>query len=130
VNFGVALALLKAGKRVAREGWNGKGMYIYYVPENRYPPTTEAGHAIAVQHPDHCVPYHAYLAMKTVDEDVVPWVASQTDILANDWTLAEGEKISFDTIDEIADEGANELAAAGEDDDELVIVIDLSQVLR
>jgi hypothetical protein len=130
MNFGVALALLKAGKRVAREGWNGKGMFIYLVGPGRYPPSTRAGQSIAVQHMDGLVPYRPYIAMKTVDEDVVPWVASQTDLLADDWRLAEGETIDFDTIEEASDEAAEELEVAGEDGDELVIVIDLSQVIR
>lgn len=130
MNFGIALTLLKAGKRVSREGWNGKGMYVYLVGEGRYPPTTEAGLDIALGQPDGLVPYRPYLAMKTVDGDVVPWVASQTDILSEDWSLAEGEHINFDTIDEIAEEAANELAVGSEDDDELVIVVDLSHLFR
>ncbi len=87
MNFGSTLHALKGGMSVARSGWNGKGMYIYLVPENRYAPTTAAGAAIAQRHQDYKVPYRAYIAMKTVDEDVVPWVASQTDLLADDWEL-------------------------------------------
>lgn len=129
MNFGIALALLKAGKRVARSGWNGHGMFVYLVGPGCYPPTTPAGELVAVLNSTPCVPYRPYLAMKTVDDDVVPWVASQTDILADDWGLAEAENINFDIIEEISDQAANELAVAGEDDDELVIVIDLTQLL-
>jgi hypothetical protein len=71
---------MKIGKRVGRAGWNGKGMYLYYVPANRYPPTTVAGREIADQHTDGLVPYAAYIAMKTVQNEVVPWLASQTDV--------------------------------------------------
>ncbi len=39
--FGYALDMLKCGKKVARRGWNGKGMFVYYVPENSYPARTE-----------------------------------------------------------------------------------------
>lgn len=84
-DFGYALRLLKLGVKVARQGWNGKGMYLYLVPENRYPPTTPSGQAIADKHEDGLVPYGAYIAMKTAQDNVVPWLASQTDILANDW---------------------------------------------
>lgn len=129
MNFGIALALLKVGKRVSRQGWNGKGMFVYLVPEGRYLANTNAGRLIAASRPDRLVPYRPYLAMKTVDNDVVPWVASQTDLLADDWGLAEGEQIDFDSISEIADEAADELAVSGEDDDELVVVIDLSGLL-
>lgn len=88
VGFGVALIALKAGKRVTRQGWNGKGMFIYHVPANRYPPTTRAGYDLA-SGPDFCVPYRAYVAMKTVDGDVVPWVCSQSDLLEEDWLILE-----------------------------------------
>ena len=37
MNFGQALEQLKQGIKVAREGWNGKGMFLYYVPANKYP---------------------------------------------------------------------------------------------
>lgn len=88
VGFAIALIALKCGKRVTRQGWNGKGMYLYMVPANRYPPTTKAGYDIA-SGPNHDVPYRAYIAMKTVDNDVVPWVASQSDLLMDDWLILE-----------------------------------------
>lgn len=87
MDFSNALKGLRAGHSVARDGWNGKGMYLYLVPENRYPPTTSAGEAIAAKHEDGKVPYGAYIAMKTAQDNVVPWLASQTDILADDWEL-------------------------------------------
>lgn len=87
MDFSQALTSLKSEQKVARAGWNGKGMYLYLVPENRYAPTTPAGHAIAANHEDGLVPYGAYIAMKTAQNNVVPWLASQTDILADDWEL-------------------------------------------
>jgi hypothetical protein len=85
LSFGTALAHLKNGRRIARSGWNGKGMFIYHVGPGRYPPSTEAGRIIASEQPDGLVPYLAYIAMKTVGSAVVPWLASQTDVLAEDW---------------------------------------------
>lgn len=121
MNFGIALALLKAGKRVAREGWNGKGMFVYLVGAGRYPPSTPSGHFIANDHMDGCVPYRPYLAMLTVDGDVVPWVASQTDILADDWRLEKSEKIDIDTIDSAGDELEAEAAETGQEEAEVII---------
>ncbi len=84
LDFGVALAALKAGKMVSRVGWNGKGMFLYYVPSNEYPPCTEiAKKAFNGAN----VPYGAYIAMKTAQNNVVPWLASQTDMLAEDWVV-------------------------------------------
>ena len=87
LSFGHAVEALKAGHRVARAGWNGKGMWLYLVPPNSYPTQTDAARA----HFGDMVPYLAYIAMKTVDNIVVPWLASQTDILADDWVLLPPE---------------------------------------
>lgn len=87
MNFSNALNGLKAGHKLARAGWNGKGMFLYLVPEGRYPPRTEPAHGIAAGQEDGLVPYGAYIAMKTAQGNVVPWLASQTDILADDWEL-------------------------------------------
>lgn len=82
-DFGQALSWLKVGQKVAREGWNGKGMFLYHVPANAYPATTEIGKSISDL--DGKVEYGAYIAMKTAQGNVVPWLASQTDMLAEDW---------------------------------------------
>lgn len=87
VGFGIALTALKMGNRISRQGWNGKGMYLYMVGAGRYQPTTETGHRIAASHQDYLVPYRPYIAMFTVDKDVVPWVASQSDLLMDDWII-------------------------------------------
>jgi hypothetical protein len=97
MTFGQAIERLKAGKRVARAGWNGKGMFLYYVPANKYPAQTAVAKAYwGDRQPPQSdneergpilVPYGAYIAMKTAQENVVPWLASQTDVLAEDWEV-------------------------------------------
>lgn len=91
MNFSDALSLLKQGVKVCRIGWNGKDMFLYYVPAGRYAPCTDAGKKLAG--PDGKVAYGGYIAMKTAQGNVVPWLASQTDVLAEDWCvyLFEGE---------------------------------------
>ena len=83
MNFGKAIELLKQGKKVARIGWNGKRMFLYYVPANSYPAQTE----VAKEEFGAMVQYGAYIAMKTATGEVVPWLASQTDMLAEDWEV-------------------------------------------
>jgi hypothetical protein len=69
-DFGNALLCLKAQQKVAREGWNGKGMWL------------------ALQRPDaHSKMSLPYIYMKTVTGDLVPWLASQSDMLADDWIV-------------------------------------------
>lgn len=87
LTFSQALEFLKAGHKVAREGWNGKNMFIFLVqgstfqvnraPLNQfYPEGTE-------------ITYHGHVDMKTADDQVVPWLCSQTDMLAEDWGIVE-----------------------------------------
>lgn len=86
MSFGDAIEAAKQGKKIARAGWNGKGMFLYYVPAAAYPPSTEvAKKAFCGEN----VPYGAYIAMKTAQGNVVPWLASQTDMLADDWYIVE-----------------------------------------
>lgn len=81
MDFGDALRLLKAGKRVSREGWNGKGLYLYYVPENSYPAVTPTARAQF----GGSVPYAPYVALYTPGKPVSTWAPSISDALAVDW---------------------------------------------
>lgn len=70
MNFGQALDSLKLGSKVAREGWNGKNMWLALQTPDLYSKMT--------------LPY---IYMFTAQADLVPWLASQTDILAEDWVV-------------------------------------------
>lgn len=85
MDFGSALDSLKAGRKVARSGWNGKQMFLYYVPSANYPASRNKNNTMAGVFPDDLVPYQSYIAMKTAQNTVVPWLASQTDMLSVDW---------------------------------------------
>ena len=89
MSFGHAVELLKGGHRVAREGWNGKGMFLYYVPENKYPASRNEHGTMVGVFEDDMVPYREYIALKTVDNQVVPWAPSISDALAEDWQIVE-----------------------------------------
>ena len=82
-DFGEALRQMRAGRRVARQGWNGRGMYIYLVPGSEFrvnrPPLNE------LLEPGTLVTYRSHIDMCTAQGDFVPWTASQTDVLAGDW---------------------------------------------
>lgn len=80
MNFGKATQLMTEGKRVQREGWNGKGMFLFLIEGNSwYFNTDTAGPEI---HEFGTLPF---VCMKTADNKLVPWLASQTDVLADDW---------------------------------------------
>lgn len=78
-NFGEAIKYMKRGFKVARKGWNGKGMYIRYVN-----PYTDKKITVITDGSGEgkLLPY---IAMKTSDYTFVPWLASQSDMLAEDW---------------------------------------------
>ena len=89
-SFGDAVEILKKGARVAREGWNGKGMWLMMVhPDDdaAVPPRpTYAVAGIVDDATNGCLPW---IGMKTADNKFVPWLASQTDVLAEDWQIVE-----------------------------------------
>lgn len=82
--FEKALKSLKLGCRIARKGWNRKGMFVYIVRANKYPAQAQA---IKKYFENDLVPYGAYIAMKTAQENVMPWTPSQCDVLAEDWCV-------------------------------------------
>jgi len=79
-DFGWALGALKNGKKVSRTGWNGKGMWLELVPADCW--TKLFGNTTDYEN---C----PFISMKTADDKIVPWLASQTDLLAEDWGIAE-----------------------------------------
>lgn len=85
LTFGLAIEAMKKGAKVARTGWNGKGMFAYYVPPASYPVQTGAAKGHFGE--GAMVPYNAYFAIKNVDETVSTWVPSINDCLADDWVL-------------------------------------------
>jgi len=70
MNFSQALDSIKLGLKVARHGWNGKNMWLMLQQPDLYSKMT--------------LPY---IYMRTVQGDFIPWLASQTDILAEDWVI-------------------------------------------
>lgn len=76
IGFEGALKALKKGARVARDGWNGKNMFVYLAPSHSW-----AGE----------IQLEPFLVMRTADNNHVPWLASQTDLLAEDWCVLSGD---------------------------------------
>lgn len=81
MNFGNAIELLKQGKRVKRKGWNGRGIFLELQTPDEYSKMT-----------------HPYIYIDTTGletsnpnapKDRVPWLASQTDMLSEDWEVCE-----------------------------------------
>lgn len=92
MTFGEALEAMKAGKKVARTGWNGKGMYLYIFYCKRRGYSLPDRHDVVNQivHGDGSYPFTDSIVMKTADNRYcIGWLASQTDMLAEDWRIVE-----------------------------------------
>lgn len=85
MDFGNALQCLKAGGKVTRQGWNGRGMFLFLVPGSHF--KVNRAPLMGIYPEGTPVNYHAHVDMKTAQGDVVPWVCSQTDMLADDWLI-------------------------------------------
>lgn len=85
LSFGLAIEALKKGARVARDGWNGKGMFLFLVAGSRF--TVNRPPLLGIYPEGAVVDYHAHIDMKTAQGYVVPWLASQADMLADDWQI-------------------------------------------
>lgn len=107
-NFGQAIEALKSGKLVCREGWNGRGMWLQLFSQSNFitvdcepsevPNPDRHGYSSHVDEGkiDHIgiiaddngfYPVGDFILMKTAQNNVVPWLASQTDMLAEDWMI-------------------------------------------
>lgn len=79
MNFSEALHFIRNGEKVRRSGWNGKGIYIWLRLGSDVAPNPNA--------PD--VMCQMYVEMFTADKTFVPWLCSQTDLLAVDWEVVD-----------------------------------------
>lgn len=107
-SFSEAIKAIKEGKLVARQGWNGKGMFIFMRPADELSVDMIVHKVKSVPQAlkdyyseqtmtvgtnlegDSTIKFTAYLCMKAADGSIVNgWLASQTDILAEDWVIVE-----------------------------------------
>lgn len=83
MDFGDAIRAMRDGERVCRGGWNGKGMWLKLVTPENYDVGVKIVGGLKML---------PWIGMKTAGNEFVPWLASQTDMLAEDWDTLEGWK--------------------------------------
>ena len=90
MNFGQAIEVMKKGKRVARLGWNGKGMFLYLVSGwlvDKQFLRNEASNQPILDNTE-VAHFNPHIDMRTADGSVcIGWLASQADMLATDWVM-------------------------------------------
>ena len=87
LTFGIAIEALKKGLKVARNGWNGKGMFLFLVLGSTFKGSLAPLNTIYPEGTE--INYCPHIDMKTADGKIVPWLASQTDVLAEDWEIVD-----------------------------------------
>ena len=83
MNFGQAIEVLKTGNKVTRVGWNGKDMFLFLVQGSQFKANRPPLLGIYPEGTE--INYRPHIDMKTVNGEIVPWVASQSDLLEEDW---------------------------------------------
>lgn len=93
MDFSYALKYAKEGLRISREGWNGRGQYVCYQEAcaitRRFKPNVNPTSTIGRSDESGSRCLLPFLLIRTVDGSFVPWLASQTDLLAEDWVIVE-----------------------------------------
>lgn len=106
INFSGALNMLKIGSKIQRQGWNGKGMFLLLVKSSDYFINDSFSLSKGLTDKEKFEPYFGqvdlpddtdpgriellpWIGMKTADNKFIPWLASQSDILAEDWQVFE-----------------------------------------
>lgn len=84
MNFGLAIEAARKGKRIARKGWNGKGQYVELAAAISY--TSPGGETVNANH--EAIGNRAFAFVGTSGVQM-GWLASQADMLADDWTIVE-----------------------------------------
>ena len=87
MDFSDALDFIKKGARLRRACWNGKGMFVFLVNGSNFKVNREPLLSILGEGTE--VTYQPHIDMKTADGSIVPWLASQSDIMADDWEIVQ-----------------------------------------
>lgn len=85
MTFGEAVAAMKEGEKVTRQGWNGKDMFIFLVDGSEFEVNRAPLNKFYEEGTK--VTYRPHIDMKAADGTIGVWLASQTDILTDDWVI-------------------------------------------
>jgi hypothetical protein len=87
MSFGMALEALKNGCKVARKGWNGKDMFLFLVPGSTF--KVNRAPLLGIYEEGTQINYRPHIDMRTVNGEIVTWVASQSDLIEEDWYILD-----------------------------------------
>ncbi|MEN2425938.1 DUF2829 domain-containing protein [Chromobacterium vaccinii] len=87
--FGLAVEAMKAGQRVARAGWNGKGMFVYLVQGSTF--AVNRAPLLGIYPAGTEITYRPHMDLRTADGSISTWAPSGSDALAEDWYILKEE---------------------------------------
>ena len=87
MNFSDALKRIKLGERLFRKGWNGQNQFIFMVPGSTFEVNRKP--LLGIYPRGKQINYLPHIDIVTVNGSVVPWLASQGDIFAEDWAVRQ-----------------------------------------
>jgi len=85
LTFGLAIEALKLGNKVARSGWNGKGMFVFLVSGSTF--KVSRAPLLGIFPEGHEINYKPHIDIKNVDGSISTWVPSIGDVMAEDWVI-------------------------------------------
>jgi Protein of unknown function (DUF2829) len=85
--IGWAIKQMRNGSKVRRAGWNGKGMFLFLVSGSTF--TVNRAPLNEIYPEGTVINYQPHVDMRTAQDTIVPWLASQTDLLAEDWEVVD-----------------------------------------
>lgn len=103
MTFGLAIEALKRGARVARAGWNGKGMFVFLVPGSTF--TVNRPPLLGIYPEGTTINYRPHIDIKGVDGAISTWVPSIGDVMAEDWMIAVDD--ARPPVDALADDSVD-----------------------
>ena len=96
MNFGQAIEALKEGKKVAREGWNGKGLFVFMqvpaeISEEIIPKMQSLPQSVKDEFARRGgnIHYHNQMALVNTSNQISGWAPSGSDSLSEDWIIVE-----------------------------------------
>lgn len=87
MNFSRALELIKEGKKLSRPSWNGKGLFVYFVPGSNF--TVNRAPLLGIYPDGTEITYNPHIDIKCADGHCSVWTPSMNDTLADDWEVVE-----------------------------------------
>ena len=91
MDIGAAVSCLLSGMLVRRQGWNGQNQFLYHVPASQF--AVNRPPLLGIYEEGKVINYRGHIDINTEQGECVPWICSQSDLLATDWIVVDREDV-------------------------------------